>query len=223
MIYLWFLCWWYKYKVLHKLKYLMPIFQSLAAPLVLRKDTLIPIKTGYQKVRLSHEKDVLRPIGLSLAASLVLQKDINEPTGKDPISNFPLSCEKDSINTKFSPFSQRFRLSHEKDANRLVISSSSCLMKGSGYLRECCFPDPQLCSQQTKLPMAPLSCQLIPNGSLVTVNEQCNFVDIDCLLTTLLFRPSIPSTYHISSIRHCGYYFFLCSFLCGYYSRVATI
>ena len=97
MIYLWFLCWWYKYKVLHKLKYLMPIFQSLAAPLVLRKDTLIPIKTGYQKVRLSHEKDVLRPIGLSLAAPLVLQKDINEPIGKDPISNFRLSCEKDSI------------------------------------------------------------------------------------------------------------------------------
>ena len=29
--------------------------------------------------------------------------------------------------------------------------------------------------------------------------------------------------YHISSIRHCGYYFFRCSFLCSYYSRVAFI
>ena len=37
------------------------------------------------------------------------------------------------------------------------------------------------------------------------------------------FTSAYLSLYRISSIRHCGYYFFHCLFLCGYYLRVVVI
>jgi len=61
-----------------------------------------------------------------------------------------------------------------KYANWLVISGSSCPMKGSGCLQDLRFHDPQLYNQRIKLsvvPMVPLSCQLIANGSLTMVND----------------------------------------------------
>ena len=74
----------------------------------------------------------------------------------------------------------------------------------------------------------PISSMSKPHTSVDSENffvaEEIAFLNWLCMnVWCRLFLGLTPMWYHISWIRCCGYCFFHCLFLCGYYSRAAVI